>query len=203
MQFKYFLYPDKFAIWLEGRAHCDYCKLEKRCFDGRAFSGSDKLSAICADCLLEGRIAEQDTFACEGDIMELQRQLQERKPDKSEKAVLKKAGEISDELERTTPPIFSHQSWYWPCMDSDYCTFLGYGSKSLYNHLSPEGNGLDLMVNSLYHTVADLTDAEELWDKTLPDLPIPSLAAARLQNTLFYVFISQKKDRLVTLWDRK
>lgn len=203
MDFKYFLHPEKFANWLVAPTRCDFCEAEKQCLDGKDFLGSEAISAICGDCLKAGKLLEQDTFACEGDIEALQRQLQERKPEKSEKAVLQKAGEITDALERTTPPVFSHQKWFWPCTVSDYCAFLGYGSKSLYNRLAPEGDGLDFFLNTLYYTVEDLSDVDELWDEYLPDLPITTLAAAKALDTLFYVFVSQKKDAVVTVWDRR
>ncbi len=203
MDFKYFLHPDKFAIWLASPTRCDFCEAEKRCFDGKAFQGSEPFNAICEDCLQAGKLNDRDAYADEGDIVELQRQLQERKPEKSAKAVLQKAGEITDVLERTTPPIFTHQNWFWPCAGSDYCAFLGYGSKSLYNRLAPEGDGLDFFLNTLYYTVEDLSDVDELWEESLPDLPVATLAAAKALDTLFYVFVSQNKDKIVTIWDRR
>lgn len=203
MPFKYFLHPERFAIWLEVPTPCSLCGLEKRCFDGKTFQGSEPMTAICEDCLLAGKMRDVDTYACEGDIEELQRQLHDRKPDKSTKAVSLRAGEITDDLERTTPPIFTHQNWYWPCAGSDYCAFLGYGSKSLFNRLAPDGDGLDFFLNTLYYTVEDLSDVDELWEESLPDLPITSLAAAKELETLFYVFVSQKKDKVVTVWDRR
>ncbi|GEM_PF-761191 len=203
MQFRYFQFPEKFAIWTDSPASCDFCGEAKRCFDGAPFLGSEPITAICGECLLAGKLRDRDTYACEGDIVELQQQLQALKPEKSAKTVSRKAGEVTDDLERTTPPIFTHQTWYWPCDGGDYCTFIGYGSKALYNHLAPDGDGIDLFLNSLYYTVEDLSDVDELWEESLPELPVTTLAAAKQLVTLFYVFVSQKKDKVVTLWDRR
>ncbi|MBI1223849.1 MAG: hypothetical protein GC192_01315 [Bacteroidetes bacterium] len=203
MQFKYFLYPDAFAIWHDNPIACDFCQIDKKCFDGNAFKGEDKFTAICPECLTENKLQDMDAYACEGDIVLLQQQLQSRKPEKSEKAVMQKAGEITDALERCTPPIFTHQNWYWPCDGSDYCSFLGYGSKPLYIQLANDGDGEDLLLNSLYHTVENYTDVDEIWEHILPKAAITSLAAAKLFNTLFYVFVSQKTGRVVTLWDKR
>jgi uncharacterized protein CbrC (UPF0167 family) len=203
MQFKYFLQPERFAQWLPAPVKCAFCEAVKTCLDGAAFLGTDTFTAICPDCLLSAKLLEQDSYACEGDIEALKHQLQVRKPEKSDKAVSNKAGEITDLLERTTPPIFKHQNWFWPCAGGDYCTFLGYGSKGLYEFLAPDGDGEELFKNSLYHTVEDLSDVDELWEDDMPDEPIDSLAAAKAMDTLFYVFRPQQGLRVITVWDRR
>ncbi len=203
MSFKYFEHPEKFAVWLKLPTRCDFCGAEKRCFDGAAFQSSESVAAICEECLLAGALREKDVYACEGDIAELQNQLQALKPHKSAGSVNRRAGEITDDLERTTPPIFTHQNWYWPCHGGDYCTFLGYGSKPLYHQLAPDGDGEEFFKNSLYHTVEDLSDVDELWEESLPEQAIDSLAAAKPLETLFYVFRSQHGVQVYTVWDRR
>lgn len=203
MQFKYFQQPERFAPWLAAPAKCDFCGAEKTCLNGTAFSGADRFAAICPDCLLSAKLLKQDSYACEGDIEALKHQLQLRKPEKSSKAVSNKAGEITDLLERTTPPIFKHQNWYWPCAGGDYCSFLGYGSKGLYEFLAPDGDGEELFKNSLYHTVEDLSDVDELWEENMPDEMIDSLAVAKAMDTLFYVFRPLHGQRVITVWDRR
>lgn len=203
MQFKYFLQPERFANWLPLPAKCSFCEAETNCLDGKAFQGSDVFAAICAGCLSSGKLYGQDSYAFEGDIEALQHQLHLRKPEKSMKAVNARAGEITDELERTTPPIYTHQNWYWPCAGGDYCTFVGYGSKGLYDFLAPDGDGEELFKNSLYHTVEDLSDVDELWEENMPVEPIDSLNAAKALETLFYVFRPQQGSRVITVWDRR
>ncbi len=203
MQFKYFQQPERFAQWLAAPAKCTFCEAEKTCLDGTAFLGTDRFNAICPECLLSAKLLAQDSYTCEGDIEALKHQLQLRKPEKSTKAVSNKAGEITDLLERTTPPIFKHQNWYWPCAGGDYCSFLGYGSKGLFEFLAPDGDGEGLFKNSLYHTVEDLSDVDELWEEAMPDEPIATLVAAKAMDTLFYVFRPQQGQRVITVWDRR
>ena len=200
--YKYFIQPDRFAIFLPAPTRCDFCETEKRCFDGATFQGSEPIAAICEDCLATGKLRNRDTFVCEGDIVELQRQLQALKPEKREKTVSKYAGEITDDLERTTPPIFTHQSWYWPCSGGDYCGFLGYGSKSLYNLLATDGNGEDFFLETLYYTVEDLSDVDELWE-IMPEAAITNVNDVKFLDTLFYVFKSQSGRQVVTVWDTR
>lgn len=203
MQFKYFEHPDKFAVWLESPTRCEYCQMEKRCFNGTRFHGEMKVNAICEECLLGGKLRATDIYTCEGDIEELQEQLHRRKPEKSVRAVIQRADEITDNLERTTPQIFTWQQWYWPCDGGDYCTFIGYGSRAFYDQLAPDGDGEEFFKDSLYHTVEDLSDVDELWEESMPELFVDSMAAAKMNETLFYVFKSQKSERIFTVWDRR
>ncbi len=201
MLFKYFEHPERFAAWLAPPTTCDICGAEKRCFDAADFDGEESITAICEDCLSGGKLRERDIFTCEGDISELQEQLHKLKPDKSPAAVIRRAGELTDDLERTTPKIVSKQQWYWPCAGGDYCIFIGYGSKALYHQLAPDSDGEEFFKNSMYHTVEDLSDVDELWEDSLPDAAIDSLETTVGMKTLFYVFRSQNGERIFTVWD--
>ncbi|MBK8568340.1 MAG: hypothetical protein IPN76_34785 [Saprospiraceae bacterium] len=80
---------------------------------------------------------------------------------------------------------------------------MGYGSKGLFEFLAPDGDGEGLFKNSLYHTVEDLSDVDELWEEAMPDEPIATLVAAKAMDTLFYVFRPQQGQRVITVWDRR
>ena len=49
----------------------------------------------------------------------------------------------------------------------------------------------------------DLSDVDELWEESLPEQTIDSLAAAKPLETLFYVFRSQQGGQVFTVWDRQ
>lgn len=201
MNFKYFKHANKFANWLEEPTTCDFCEAEKRCIDASTFYGEDELAAICADCLKTGKLRDVDAFTCEGDIEELQKQLKALHPTLSEAELQKLSIEKTDELERTTPKITAWQDWFWPCAGGEYCSFIGYGSKAMYHDLDPDGDGEEFFKNSMYHTVEDLSDVDELWEESLPEDAIESLEETTEMDTLFYVFRSQDGKRIFTVWD--
>ena len=89
---------------------------------------------------------------------------------------------------KTTPQVISWQDWPWPCAEGDYCTFIGYGSKALYNRLTEDRDGARLFQLSLYHTAKEEADADELWAESMPDREIMDQAASQDYETLFYVF---------------
>ncbi|MBK8565392.1 MAG: hypothetical protein IPN76_19110 [Saprospiraceae bacterium] len=190
MQFKYFQQPERFAQWLAAPANAPL-RSRKTCLDGTAFLGTDRFNAICPECLLSAKLLAQDSYTCEGDIEALKHQLQLRKPEKSTKAVSNKAGEITDLLERTTPPIFKHQNWYWPCAGGDYCSFWAMAPRAFSSSLASDGDGEGFQ-ELPYHTVEDLSDVDELWEEAMPDEPIATLVAAKAMDTLFYVFRPQR-----------
>ncbi len=201
MLFPYFVHYEQFAAFLEGETTCDCCRQTKHCLDAASFYGEETIKAICPDCLAGGELKGRDIYTCEGDITELIRQIQVLHPGWPVTQVEKLAAEKTEELEKTTPPIISWQDWPWPCADGDYCTFIGYGSKALYNRLAKDQDGAWLFQLSLYHLVKEDADADKLWEESMPDREIRDHAASQEHGTIFYVFESRPTSQIVTVWD--
>ncbi|MEO6039570.1 MAG: CbrC family protein [Saprospiraceae bacterium] len=202
MVFPYFAQPDRFAAFLDGETACACCRQSKRCLDAAIFYGAETIDAICPDCLAGGRLKERDIFTCAGDVEALSRQIQDLHPGWSAAAVEKAVAEKTEILEKTTPPVVNWQDWPWPCADGDYGTFIGFGSKPLYNRLAKDMNGFALFQDSRYESDEEKPDGNELWTESLPDSEIGDLAASLAFATLFYVFENRSTGRLVTVWDR-
>jgi hypothetical protein len=97
--------------------------------------------------------------------------------------------------------LVTWQDWAWPCADGDYCTFIGYGSKALYNRLSKDNDGQWLFQLSLYYTLKNEEDADELWEEYMPDKAIKDYEASAEFDVLFYVFKSLTTDTIITIRD--
>ena len=200
-QFKYFEHPEKFSVFVLGDTTCACCGQTRHCFDAGIFLGDDAITAICPDCLSTGKLETQDIFTCEGDMGELIRQIKAIYPHLSIVEVERLAREKTAGLEKTTPPLRARQEWSWPCIEGDYCRFVGFGSHSLYNRLAEGNDGEWLFPRSLYYTVKDQGDFEALWDEVMPALEIEDFEASCAFETLFYVFKSLHSSTVVTIWD--
>ena len=200
MKFKYFESPGKFACFVEGKTTCDICTLEKKCLDAGLFVGEDSINTICLDCLAAGELNEMDIYTCQCDTEELRKQLQSIHPSMSEAEIESVVNQKTQELEKTTPPVITWQDWDWPCADGDYCMFLSYGSKALYNKLAEDKDGQSLFIDSVYHNLDD-ADTDELWEDSMPAKLIKDNRDADGLSPLFYVFKSVSGDKIVTLWD--
>ena len=200
-KFKYFDRPDLFSVFIVLDTNCDICTQTKRCFDAEIYFGDDRLKAICPECLASGALTGQDSFTCEGDIEELKRQLQSIYPENSSEAIQKIARDKTAELEETTPKLISWQDWAWPCTEGDYCAFIGFGSKALFNSMAEGNDGLDLFQTSLYYTVKEAGDPDELWAESMPAKNIKDYEASQEFDTRFYVFKSLRSPGIVTIWD--
>ena len=77
MNFTYFENPLKFSPLKEGLSICDTCAQEKICFDATLFYGEDQITAICLECLAEGKLMDRDIFTCQGHTEELKVQLKD------------------------------------------------------------------------------------------------------------------------------
>lgn len=200
MTFKYFGSPEKFACFIEGITTCDICTLEKKCLDAGLFFGEDSIHTICTDCLAAGELNEMDIYTCQGDTEELRRQLKTIDPSRSEAEINAIVKQKTQELEKTTPPLITWQDWDWPCADGDYCIFLSYGSKALYNQLAGDNDGCALFIDSIYYAEDD-DNADELWEESMPSKLVKNNSDAEGLSPLFYVFKSISSDRIVTRWD--
>ncbi|WP_128548669.1 CbrC family protein [Larkinella soli] len=201
MTFKYFDKPEIFVGFLDEKTTCDTCGEFTRCFDAEPFYGEETLAAVCPSCLEKGRLYGMDVYTCEGDFSELKRQLTERHPDLDENEIDAMAEEKTRELEKTTPHLVTWQDWLWPCADGDYCQFIGYGSRPLYNRLSRDFNGQALFESSLYYTLRDDSDADALWEEEMPRKEVRTYEESSRYSTLFYVFKSLHSDQIITTWD--
>lgn len=130
--FKYFDKPEVFVGLIENPTTCDTCKSLKLCFDAELFYGTETLTAVCPECLANGELYDRDVFTCEGDIKQLKVQIAQLKPSLTPQEIENIASQKTLELEKTTPHLVTWQDWAWPCVDGDYCKFIGYGSKPLY-----------------------------------------------------------------------
>jgi uncharacterized protein CbrC (UPF0167 family) len=197
MSFKYFEKPELF-VELEPEKACDICKQKKPCFDAGMFAGTDELEAVCPGCLADGMLITMDIFTCDGDINELKRQLKELNPAWSESEIEADALRKTIELEKKTPYLITWQDWLWPCADGDYCRFIGYGSKPLYQELAKDYPVAEFFQASFYDK--DFYD-DYLWTDVLPETAVKNYNDSEKYGTLFYVFKSLSSDKIVTVWD--
>jgi uncharacterized protein CbrC (UPF0167 family) len=193
MNFKYFDNADK-LLTVEDNVKCACCKQTKKCF------GATLYDTVCLDCLASGKLSTLNSSNCSGDINELKKQIKTLNPAFDEDQVEELADLKTNELETTTPHLITWQDWDWPCADGDYCKFIGYGSKTLYNKLATNSDSKELFINSLYKHLKD-SDTEYLWDEVMPDEEINSYEDSNQYGTLFYVFKSLNSDTIVTIWD--
>ena len=202
MKFRYFESPEKYGAFLEGHMPCAICRVEKKCFDAGIFFGEDAIKAICPDCLAGGGLMDLDIYTCNGDAGGLYQQLQVSSPTATEEELNAMVQEKTTGLQKTTPALVTWQDWDWPCSDGDYCVFLAYGSKALYDQLAKDQKGETLFAGSIYYTQQEDGDAGELWTEEMPDKPINNNEEAGEAGILFYVFKSLHNDTIITTWDR-
>jgi len=201
MQFKYFDNPKLFSGFIEDEAVCDICNSTTKCFDAAAFFGFDEINAICPGCLVSGKLNDKEIYTVSGDIEELKRQLKILHVAFTDQEIETIALEKTKELEKITPPVISWQDWDWPCADGDYCRFIGYGSKQLYETLAYGSDAKRLFSTSFYYDLKDVSDVESLWAEALPGNEIKNYEESREYGTLFYVFKSLNSDKVITIWD--
>jgi uncharacterized protein CbrC (UPF0167 family) len=198
MTFKYFDKPEFFGCFKDIKTTCDTCGQDKICFDAELFYGSDELNSICSECLSSGKLNDKNSFTCEGDIEELKRQLRTINPSLTNLEIDEIANQKTLELEKTTPYLVTWQNWSWPCVDGDYCKFIGFGSKSFYKNLAKDTNVEDFFRESFYEKN---TNFDYLWKEALPDKEIKNYNDSTQYETLFYVFRSINSEKVVTIWD--
>ena len=193
MNFKYFENADQLLSQVDNQVECACCHLTKKCFEATLHF------VVCSDCLTTNQLYNLDTTNCNGDINELKKQIKYLNSNYTEKEIDKIAKEKTEELEKTTPHLVTWQDWDWPCSDGDYCKFIGYGSKALYNKLS-KNDGKTLFTNSMYKHLKD-SDTEYLWDEIMSEDEIINYEDSSQYGTLFYVFKSLNSENIVTVWD--
>lgn len=200
MTFKYFDRPDIFTDLKENEATCDFCGKYTDCFDAASFYGPENISAICPECLVSGRLKNKEAFTCSGDIQELKKQLKQLTPTLTDKEIEQQAKGKTEELEKTTPHLITWQDWEWPCADGDYCQFIGFGSIPFYRKLSAGKPDKEFFFDSIYYSLVD-SDLEHLRTEELPEKEIRNYTDSTEYGTLFYVFMSLKSERIITIWD--
>jgi uncharacterized protein CbrC (UPF0167 family) len=201
MTFKYFENPDAFTELNEKQTICNVCQIENYCFDAELFFGEDKLNSVCPECLGNGELMNRDIYTCGGDIEELKRQLSEINSELSESEIDKLAEIKTNELEKTTPYLVTWQEWNWPCIEGDYCKFIGFGSREFYERLAVETTDEILFKNSFYRDQKDESDVDYLWKEVLPEKEIKDFKSSNEYATLFYIFRSLNSDKIITMWD--
>jgi hypothetical protein len=144
-----------------------------------------------------GQLNDKNIFTCNGDIEELKQQLKILNPTLTKIEIESIAQQKTTELEKTTPHLVTWQDWNWPCADGEYCKFIGFGSKPLYNEIAKYENVELFFKNSFY----DSNYYEEyLWEE-VPEKMILNYTESEQYFTLFYVFKSLNSDKILTIWD--
>jgi hypothetical protein len=177
--------------------------MDKVCFDASLYFGTEKISAICHECLASGQLVHRDIFTCEGDRVELKQQLKALNPTWTEAEISKVVEEKTNALEKTTPYLLTWQDGVWPCIDGDYGVFIGYGSHPLYKALAGGASGEGLFLRSLVRGEDDDDETDFFWDDAVPEEEIDDQEASMACSILFYVFRSLHSSRIITLWDRE
>ena len=195
--FKYIDKPELLVGLKDQSSICDTCKELKVCYDATSFYGTGDLSSICPECLAEGKLYDKDVFTCEGDIEDLKAQLKWLNPTLTDEEIEEIANQKTLELEKTTPHLITWQDWKWPCADGDYCRFIGYGSKPLYEELAM-GTSAKEFFRSSFYSIEEYFD--HLWDGVLSDKLILNFEDSSKLASVFYVFKSLHSDRIITIW---
>lgn len=198
MDFKYLEKADKFVEFRDNEVKCAVCGKTKICFDAEAFRGQDEFDSVCPECLRTGKLSKYDISTCDGDLHELKKQLKDKNPNLLDSEIEKIAQDKTIELETTTPHLVTWQDWFWPCADGDYCKFIGFGSKPLYEDLAGEIEVVDFFKDSFYQNESYF---DYLWDDVLADEEISNYEDSNEYGTLFYVFKSLHSDQIITIWD--
>jgi uncharacterized protein CbrC (UPF0167 family) len=201
MTFKYFDKPEIFTGLRDSVTTCDTCEQEKFCFDAEAFKGGEDITSICPDCLGTGQLNDRDIFTCNGDIAELKRQLKSQNPSLTDSEIDDIANQKTKELEKTTPHLVTWQDWNWPCADGDYCKFIGFGSRSLYDSLATTTTGEELFKSSFYYYLKDDSNIDYLWLEIIPEKEVKDYNDSNELASLFYVFKSLNSNKIITIWD--
>lgn len=200
MAYKYFRYPGRFAVFHDEPQTCEVCHNEKTCLEASSFYCERELEAVCEDCLKAGRLGEINAYTNDGDVEQLFDQMEALYPDKAKQALLKEAKAKTDELEMRTPPLVSWQEWKFPAMDGDYCEFVGFGSKTELNKLATDGDGKQLLVDSLLDELREVTNIDAIW-RTIPEKRIKNVAQSNDHPLLVYIFKSRHSEKYVMVWD--
>ncbi len=197
MNYKYFDKVDKFIELSKEKLICDICREVKLCFNADWYRGKNKLHSVCPSCLQSGKLRNLDISTCTGDFEELKTQLKQLMPNYSESEIAMLAIEKSIELETTTPHLVTRQDWYRPCIDGEYCKFIGYGSKLFYKKLAGALPAKDFFKDSFY-----INDSyyDSLWEN-VPDENINNYNESSSYNILFYIFKSLYWEKVITIWD--
>jgi uncharacterized protein CbrC (UPF0167 family) len=203
MVFTYFDNPEKFSPAHKGMVKCATCGKDRVCFDASLYYGTEKISAICHDCLAGGELVNRNIFTCEGDQAELRQQVKALHPAWTEAEISKVVEEKTSALEKTTPYLLTWQDGVWPCADGDYCAFIGYGSRPLYKALADGASGEGLFLRSLVRGEDEDDETDFFWDDVVPEEAIADHNASMGYGVLFYVFRSLPSSRIITLWDRE
>lgn len=198
MTFKYFDRPDLFVGLRDTETICDTCGQFKFCFDAEGFLGSDNLTSICPECLAFGKLTNLNSFTCDGDIKKLVEQLKQLNPNLTDNEIQDIANEKTIELEKTTPSLITWQDWSWPCLEGDYCKFIGFGTKPMYQLLAKDTPVEDFFKDSFYKPEQFI---DYLWTEAVPNTIIKNYEDSNQYGTLFYVFKSLNSDKIVTTWD--
>lgn len=201
MKFKYFENPEIFSVISDENVCCNICNKDKICFKADLFYGEDEIEFICPECLQSGALKSKNITTCEGDIFELKRQIKNKNQNLSDEEIHELALLKTEELETTTPELITWQDWSWPCSEGDYCKFIGYGSKDLYQSLSNSESAEQFFSDSIYFSQKEETDCDYLWEEVLPQKAIKNYQESLDYDTLFYVFKSLHSEKIVTIWD--
>jgi len=107
-------------------------------------------TAICFECVAEGRLLEIGASAVEGDFGKLKEQIRSENPNASADEIEEKAREITKQLGGSTPNFPTWQDWSWPAHCGDYCQFIRLAGQDDFNKLAEDGNGKALFRDSIY-----------------------------------------------------
>lgn len=147
-------------------------------------------------CLAEGRLAAHDLSTNEGNIEELQLQLQQLRPDLSLEQIDGIAQQRTEELEQRTPVLLTWQDWFWPVHCGDYCQFIKEAGKPDLIALARDGDG-----KSFFHDhLADLafTDVDAVWNSIRLDSPTTYTEAYTVG---VYLFQCLECNQYIIVWD--
>lgn len=201
MQFRYFLEPEKFAYILEDEQECDICGKESRCFDGSLFLGEEEYNAFCLDCVAKGKILDVGAFAVDPDLTALTEQLKKKNPGVSDKKIEKRAEELTQQLEGTTPKFPTWQDWLWPAHCGDYCQLLRLAGQEDYNRQATDGKGIELFRRTLYGHLKDMTNVDEIWAALKPGSIKGITDSQDNWSPMAYMFKCLTCGEIVTVWD--
>jgi uncharacterized protein CbrC (UPF0167 family) len=191
IMFRYFRQPHEFSTFSKTPKICDLCGKSQPGYNG-PFYGRNSVQFVCEQCIIEGKLAEKNSFTNEGNFNELLVQLESKVSEFSKAEIEKMAKAKDDELTHRTPHVITWQDFIWPVHCGDYCCFLKEVGQPELLAIAPEGQ-----VHRLFESNND-DNFNDWWPNIRPDAPKDNTTAYSVGVYLFQCLNCQE---YVVLWD--
>jgi uncharacterized protein CbrC (UPF0167 family) len=189
--FRYFRSPHHFSTYTAEPQRCHFCGEARPGYAG-PFIGEADIRFVCELCLTDGRLADADAAANDGDWDKLYQQLEDIHYRLHDEEIQMLAEPLRDELEQRTPPLPAWQDWPWPAHCGDFCEYIKEaGQPDLLAVAAPEGQP------RLFGAKDDAA-FREWWNGIRPDSPEDNATSHALA---VYLFQCRHCNTFMVEWD--